>query len=255
MARIRSIHPGLFTDEAFMSASMAARVLIVGLWTEAWDDGAFEWKPIVIKARIFPADAVDVSALLDELKELNVIMRAERGGKSYGLIRNFRKFQRPKSPNSSGVVTEADHSFIGVQAASFGSAPEPMGNHFGRVSEISPQMEDGGCRVEDVGGEKPKKDNHHHGAAAPRSSEYAFDGRVIKLKDADFQKWSRSYSNVDLPSALQSRDDWLAAEGTEAERLRWFISTSNWLAKKNEQAGSAKAGPPKSRITPLGVGG
>lgn len=32
MARIRSVHPGLYTDEAFMTLSMAARVLIVGLW-------------------------------------------------------------------------------------------------------------------------------------------------------------------------------------------------------------------------------
>ena len=255
MARIRSIHPGLFTDEAFMSASMAARVLIVGLWTEAWDDGAFEWKPIVIKARIFPADVVDVSALLAELEGLNVIRRVDRGGKSYGLIRNFRKFQRPKSPNSSGVVTESDHSFIGLEATSSGASPESVENRFGSVSEISPQMEDGGGRREDVGGEEPKNDNHHHGADAPRPSKYVFDGRVIKLKAADFQKWSRSYSNVDLPSALQSRDDWLAAEGTDAERLRWFISTSNWLAKKNEQAAAAKIGPPKSRITPLGVGG
>ena len=51
MSRIRSIHPGLFTDEAFMEASIPARMLIMGLWCEAWDDGVFEIKPLTIKAR------------------------------------------------------------------------------------------------------------------------------------------------------------------------------------------------------------
>jgi hypothetical protein len=33
MPRIRSVHPGLFTDEAFVTVSMAARVLLIGVWT------------------------------------------------------------------------------------------------------------------------------------------------------------------------------------------------------------------------------
>ena len=41
MARIRSVHPGLFTDEAFMGASSDARILMIGLWCQAWDDGVF----------------------------------------------------------------------------------------------------------------------------------------------------------------------------------------------------------------------
>lgn len=38
MARIRSIHPGLYTDESFATLTMAARVLIIGIWNHA-DDG------------------------------------------------------------------------------------------------------------------------------------------------------------------------------------------------------------------------
>ena len=35
--------------------------------TESDDAGVFEWKPLQIKMRIFPADAVDVAAMLAEL--------------------------------------------------------------------------------------------------------------------------------------------------------------------------------------------
>jgi hypothetical protein len=52
MARIRSVHPSLFTDEAWVSCSPLARVLYIGLLTDADDQGLFEWKPIQIKMRL-----------------------------------------------------------------------------------------------------------------------------------------------------------------------------------------------------------
>ncbi|WP_075595556.1 hypothetical protein [Novacetimonas hansenii] len=99
MARIRSIHPGLWTDEGFATLSMAARVLLIGIWNHADDGGGFEWKPLTLKMRIFPADTVDVSALLDELAEVNTVRRYEYDGRSYGAIRNFGKWQKPKKPS------------------------------------------------------------------------------------------------------------------------------------------------------------
>lgn len=144
MARIRSIHPGLFTDESFMSASIHARMLLIGIWTEAYDDGVFEWKPITLKARIFPVDNVEIIALLAELVSLNFAVEFEKGGKRYGAIRNFCKFQRPKKPNSSGSLPNELREYVGL--ASIGSEPAP--NQFRTSSENSPQMEDGGWRME-----------------------------------------------------------------------------------------------------------
>ena len=80
MSRIRSIHPGLWTDDSFMSLSAFARLLYIGLLNEAWDDGVFEWKPLTIKARIFPVDSVDVPALLDELVEVLVQVQEPTDG-------------------------------------------------------------------------------------------------------------------------------------------------------------------------------
>jgi hypothetical protein len=137
MSRIRSIHPGIWTDDAFMSLSALARLLYIGLLNEAWDDGVFEWKPLTIKAKIFPADNVDVPALLDELCEADKI--AERNdSKHYGIIRNFRDYQRPKKPNSSGLLQDEDREYVGL-----------VPNQSGTDGEKSPQMEDGGGRMED----------------------------------------------------------------------------------------------------------
>lgn len=114
MARIRSVHPGLFTDEAFMSASPMARLLMIGLWTEADDNGIFEWKPVVIKARIFPADACDAASLLEEICSLGSVKRFEIANKPYGAIKNFCKFQRPKSPTTQWETTDEINTYIGL---------------------------------------------------------------------------------------------------------------------------------------------
>lgn len=114
MSRIRSIHPGLFTDEAFMQASPNARLLLIGIWTEAWDDGVFERKPLTLKAKIFPADNLDVSELLTELEDLGFFQTFKIAGKSFGAIRNFRKFQRPKKPNSSGLLPDEFRNYVAL---------------------------------------------------------------------------------------------------------------------------------------------
>lgn len=68
---------------------------------------------------------------------------------------------------------------------------------------------------------------------------YAFSGKVIRLKRVDLSRWQRNYPRLDIPALLQSRDDWLA-DRPEPERKKWFQSTSNWLASKQQEA-STKA--------------
>ncbi len=73
MARIRSIHPGLFTDEAFVSLTADAQVFLMGIWTEADDQGAFEWKPLTLRMRLRPTKDGPVDDLLDELEAAKFI--------------------------------------------------------------------------------------------------------------------------------------------------------------------------------------
>lgn len=126
MARIRSIHPGMASDEAYMSMSMAAKAAWPLLWTECDDHGAFEWKPIVLKARIFPADNVDFAELLEEYARLGCVMRVEIEGKPVGLIRNFCKFQSPKKPRYRFTLTPPMTKFVGDKTDNSPTGTEPV---------------------------------------------------------------------------------------------------------------------------------
>lgn len=161
MARIRSVHPGLFTDENYAVLSFPARELLKGLWTEADDNGIFEWKPLSIKMRIFPADAVDVPALLEELANC-WIRKFEADGKVYGACKNFCQYQRPKEPKSHHPLPEDQKAYVkhGYKARKSEKATDShddVADYFPTTSppllqssaiggENSGQMEEGGGR-------------------------------------------------------------------------------------------------------------
>lgn len=169
MARIRSVHPSLFTDEAWVSCSPIARILYIGLWTDADDQGLFEWKPLQIKMRILPGDMAEAVALLAELEAVNLIKSYEAGGARYGAIRDFRKFQRPQKPNAIHPITEIIAEYVSLPATD----PEPVSDRSTTDPVNRPQMEDGGGR-----GEETAKSN---------------DLSVTHEREGDFEDWWKAY--------------------------------------------------------------
>jgi hypothetical protein len=126
MARIRSVHPGLFTDETFMELSPHAQIFTIGLWTEADDQGVFPWKPKTLKARLLPAASVDAGELLAQLLDGGVLGRFEVDGQSYGVIRNFRRFQRPEKPKAVHPLPEKWREFVGLSSNSHTCSRKPQ---------------------------------------------------------------------------------------------------------------------------------
>jgi hypothetical protein len=115
MARIRSVHPGLFIDDAFMELSMAARVLLIGIWVQCDDHGIFEWRPKSLKAAILPGDdKIAMADLLDELTTERCIQMFVVEGKKYGAVRNFCIFQRPKKPSFKYPLPDQLRTYVAV---------------------------------------------------------------------------------------------------------------------------------------------
>jgi len=132
MPRIRSVHPGFWTDEAVVSVSRDARLFLIGLWNQCDDKGVFEWKPVSLRMRVFPADPVEVVELLAELERADLIRGFEAEGRRYGAVRNFVIFQRPKRPNNIYPLPKEVWTFTGL--ASDGS-PQVRNMYGNRESE------------------------------------------------------------------------------------------------------------------------
>lgn len=228
MARIRSVHPGLFTDEAFAGLSEAAQIFVIGLWTECDDQGVFEWKPLTLRMRLRPTKDGSVEPLLAELESANLIRRYELGGRQLGAVRNFARYQRPKKPNSVHPITDEIRTYVGSTRPS--TEPEDAETPIG--GEISPQMEG-----EDGGGGKEEQKKQQPPEPEPRAKRangiaaYAFEARHIRLTKADFDRWREHFPHLSIAAELEGLDEWAGTHGKN-----WFNPVAAALAKKERIA-------------------
>jgi hypothetical protein len=203
MARIRSIHQGFFTDERLVSCSAFARLLLIGLWTEADDQGVFEWKPITIKMRLFPIDALDVPATLSELVAADAIKKFSYDGREYGAVRNFRKFQRPKKPNRTHPLPDKFRTYVALSDASSEPTPD-NGDPFPKKGEKPPQMEDG----EEGRGEPPSPSVEEPGAKKGGGEGEDSANKCFELLGLSYPGWKTASRTVvvDLIKELAPSD-------------------------------------------------
>lgn len=69
---------------------------------------------------------------------------------------------------------------------------------------------------------------------------YKFEGKVVRLTEADFDQWEKAFKDLNLRAELVARDAWLAGDATADDRKRWFISTSKYLANRDAEERAKK---------------
>ena len=89
-----------------------------------------------------------------------------------------------------------------------------------------------------------------HGAGSQLTGEsYAFEGKVIPLNQADYDRWQKTYRAIpDLHAKLVSIDAWLADQ-PEEKRRKWFHATAGML-NRNHQDRLATTKQPAAQPAP-----
>lgn len=106
MARIRTIKPDFWEDEAVAALSPLARLLFIGSWNLADDEGLLRWTPDYLNASLFMYDGLSparVKKLMDEIEALGKVFvySAGKTRQTLGYVVNFRKHQRINRPQPS----------------------------------------------------------------------------------------------------------------------------------------------------------
>ena len=91
MPKIRGVKPELWTDENFVELSPYARLLWIGLWNHACDNGHVQDKSKQIKMRVLPTDDVNCADLLCEIEGQRLIERED----GWITIPNLSHHQKP----------------------------------------------------------------------------------------------------------------------------------------------------------------
>lgn len=108
MPRKRLISPDFFKHselyEAELTSALPLRIAFAGLWCQADKRGVFRWRPRELKLEIMPYDEdVDFSDVLETLASYDYIRRYSVGGRDYGYIPSFTRWQtfhRNESPSA-----------------------------------------------------------------------------------------------------------------------------------------------------------
>lgn len=107
MARKRMIDPSFWSDEKLGECEPLARMLFMGLISQADDEGRLKGNSKLIKSAVFPYDdeitAGDVEdwIILLAAPERRLIVRYEDGHQKYIVIPNFKKHQTINKPQPS----------------------------------------------------------------------------------------------------------------------------------------------------------
>jgi hypothetical protein len=123
MSRQRFIHPDIFTSEDFISLCPQARLLWIGMFTTADDDGRGRASPISLRAAIFPGDNCGpdrVRTWTRQVADRGMIRLYVVEGVSYYDIPSWARWQKPKYHSPSKLPPYQQDTPIGT-----GSGPEP----------------------------------------------------------------------------------------------------------------------------------
>lgn len=107
MARKRMIDPGIWTSEDFSNLSMLARLIWVGLISNADDEGRGKANTAYLKSQLFPYDdELSLKKIDTALKEIEATMSIkfyEVEGKKYYQLTKWQKFQTINRPTPSQI--------------------------------------------------------------------------------------------------------------------------------------------------------
>lgn len=236
MARIRSLHPGFWTDEANLRLSAEcpmALLVLQGLWGEADDHGLFEWKPYTLKTRILPAAAIDFGALLSALADADAIKKVVMNGRELGAIRNFMLWQRPRRPTFVHPIDDETLKYVNPRRGNSDNVGNDDGSGQLFPDDDGKVSTDEGGRRKD-GEEEGEKKKGGEGAGAPPRPRVA-----SRLAD----DWSPSED--DVKSAYDDgldesevrrefakfKDFWRAKPGKDGMKLDWNATFRNWMRR------------------------
>lgn len=120
MPRIRTIKPDFFTSETVTALEFRTRLTWIGLWTHCDDHGRHRDNVKLIKAAVWPLDAVSLRDVADDLDDLviaGLLYRYEVDGRTYLQVTNWEEHQRVDRPSKTTIPAPTEGTVLKPPAA------------------------------------------------------------------------------------------------------------------------------------------
>jgi hypothetical protein len=246
MARTRSIKPSFFKNEFLAECEPMARLLFVGLWTLADSQGRMEFRPMRIKAELFPYENCDILGLLKQLADRGFVRAYESGDMKVLEIPTFGQHQRCHpderdeglpAPDEDGttIVFPERNAKPGNPAREPGNPTLEPGNPPASCAFNPSTFNPSTSSPLDAPSTPTRRRCSKPADPLRWSAESGWEG----ITDADRAEWSQAYPAADLPVELAKATQWLKANPKKARKSNWRRwLTTVWLSKCQDRGGT-----------------
>jgi len=241
--RIRTIKPEFWTNEDIAKMDDFTKLLAIGLLNYADDEGYFNANPALIRAAIFPLrdESGTVTVAVQTLEKAGYLTLGKgTDGRSYGMIKNFKKHQvinKSKGSKIKELCAFTDDSGIStVQVPDEYRGEQGTGNREQVLKEEERQR----LLLE---AERQKAPEPHWSEA------FGWTG----ITETHVGRWKLAYPACNLDRQLAQMDAWLRANPKEANKKDWHRFAANWLKREQDKGGDVRAdrrnGTPAATLT------
>ena len=114
MARKRMIDPNIWQSEDFSKLSTLAKLVFIGMFSNADDGGRGRANPVYLKSILFPYDdgmrVIDIEKSLSEISAYLSVTLYDHDGNKYYQLENWGKWQRVEKAQPSQFPAPKDNS-------------------------------------------------------------------------------------------------------------------------------------------------
>lgn len=233
MARRRMIDPNIWQSEDFSKLSTLAKLVFIGLFSQADDEGRGRAKPIYIKSILFPYDEkvrlIDIETALSEIAlNLSVTFYSADNGNEYYCLDNWENWQTIDKPKPSKIPSPKACKSIPVRV--------------GDESATNPRRVGDEYRLKEKKGKEGEGKGNEGNEARARKS-YGTYG-WIKLTDEEYSRLLNELGPDELKRCIAYVDESAQATGNKNKWRDW-----NLVLRKCHRDGWGRA--PARKAAPL----
>ena len=180
MPRKRMIDPNIWVSEDFGKLSVLAKIVFIGMFSNADDEGRGRAKPVYLKSILFPYDegirVIDIDKTLSEISSNMSVTFYSHDGNEYYVLDNWAKWQKVDKPTPSIIPELDDNSTIIRRGFAEGSPNTPR-----EFAERSPLIEKNKNRIEQEENKKgiEQEEKVVGGAPEPETSEEKINANSV----------------------------------------------------------------------------
>lgn len=220
MPKMRGFKPEIWTDDKFVELDLAGRLLFMGMWNYACDNGHLDDKPKQIKMRVLPTDEVDAENEIDQMVALGMVHRDE-GGLTITKLRDHQRLD--------------NRYFTWCDRCSLDEIPMPARQKHPGYTSGAQREHDGdttSAHVVTREGRKEVKEGERK-AAQKRAHQLPSD-----FEPNDTNRRIAAERGLDLASVVAQFADHHRAKGTTMKD--WHLALNTWLRRERSQPGNVQ---------------